>query len=183
MTRAAVLTGAIDTPTPTPITARTREAPPMSEKTTTTTTTIAATGPGAWLRSRLGRSSCRGLHAAVSVLLLVAATVLTPTIGLYAAVAQVPNLFAIVANGTGVTSEAGTEMFIAAWLAPSVFLCVLLMLGVLLLLRAMWRLRARLGAASRAALVDAFADDVAIEATAAPTDAAPTPRASRRRGK
>ncbi|MFD6952060.1 hypothetical protein A6A08_02530 [Nocardiopsis sp. TSRI0078] len=118
----------------------------------------AATPLGARLRARLGESGARSLLALVRAGLVVGSGLVGYVLAMFAAVTVVPNLFVMVAAGTGVGPTSSLEMQLAHWLAPSVFLIGLVFVLVLVAMRALWRAQLRLAERARRALLGEQAD-------------------------
>ncbi|NYH53019.1 hypothetical protein HNR06_002608 [Nocardiopsis arvandica] len=118
----------------------------------------AATPLGARLRARLGESGARSLVAFVRAGLVIGSGLAGYVLAMFAAVTVVPNLFVMVAAGTGVGPTSSLEMQLAHWLAPSVFLIGLVFVLVLVAMRALWRAQLRLAERTRRALLGGQAD-------------------------
>ncbi|KOX14016.1 hypothetical protein [Nocardiopsis sp. NRRL B-16309] len=113
----------------------------------------AATPSDARLRARLGESGSRSLLALVRGGLVAGSALASYVLAMFAAVTVVPNLFVMVAAGTGVGPTSPLEMQLAHWLAPSVFLIGLVFVLVLIGMRALWRAQLRLAERARHALL------------------------------
>ncbi|OLT27041.1 hypothetical protein BJF83_19510 [Nocardiopsis sp. CNR-923] len=118
----------------------------------------AATPLGVRLRARLGESGTRSVLALVRVGLVLGSGLVCYVLAMFAAVTVVPNLFVMVAAGTGVGPTSSLEMQLAHWLAPSVFLIGLVFVLVLVVMRALWRAQLRLAERARRALLGEQAD-------------------------
>lgn len=95
-------------------------------------------------RSLLGKAAPNSILLATKAATLVVLLVLDYLIVFFSAIQVVPLIMAFVMSGTGVTFDMPFETVLSAWIVPALFLVALFFALVLVTIRALWRLRARL---------------------------------------
>ncbi|WP_049576767.1 hypothetical protein [Nocardiopsis sp. SBT366] len=104
-------------------------------------------------RARLGEKGMQSLVVAARAGLIFSTCFAVYVLAMFIAVTVVPNVFLMVATGTGIGPAAPLEMQLAHWLAPSLFLIGLIFVLVLVVARWLWRAQRRLGEKARRALL------------------------------
>lgn len=118
----------------------------------------AAVSWGTRIRARLGPSGARSVLMAVRAGLMFVSASAGYVVAMFAAVTVVPNVFLMVAAGTGIGPASPLEMQLAHWLTPSLFLIGLIFVLVLMVVRWLWRVQRRLAAKARHSLLGQKAD-------------------------
>lgn len=88
---------------------------------------------------RFGRFGARTIHRIVTVVLLALVLFADYLIVLFTAVNVIPNIAALVQQGTGVTLEARLDAVLAGWLIPVLFIVAMVLVAEVFLLRQLWR--------------------------------------------
>lgn len=119
---------------------------------------VATSSLGARIRARLGQGGAHSLMLTTRIGLMVLSGLAGYVVAMFAAVTVVPNIFLMVATGTGVGPASPLETQLAHWLAPSLFLIGLAFVLVLVVVRWLWRAQRRLSEKARRALLGEEAD-------------------------
>ncbi|WP_017605621.1 hypothetical protein [Nocardiopsis alkaliphila] len=114
---------------------------------------VAGPALGARIRARLGPGGARSLMLATRIGSMVVSGLAGYVVAMFAAVTVVPNVFLMVATGTGIGPASPLETQLAHWLAPSLFLIGLIFVLVLVVVRWLWRAQRRLSEKVRRALL------------------------------
>lgn len=88
---------------------------------------------------KFGMFGARTLHRIVTVALLALVLFADYLIVLFTAVNVIPNIAALVQQGTGVTLEARLDTVLAGWLIPVLFIVAMVLVAEIFLLRQLWR--------------------------------------------
>lgn len=120
-----------------------RNKTPKTQNSSARDTGAAAVGKdftfGDRLYLKFGRFGTRVIHRAVAAVLLALVLFLDYLIVLFTAVNVVPNIAALVQQGTGVTMDLRLDAVIAGWLLPTVFIIAAVLIGEIFLMRRLWR--------------------------------------------
>ncbi|MFJ2662596.1 hypothetical protein [Arthrobacter koreensis] len=88
---------------------------------------------------KLGRFGTRMIHRAATVALLALVILADYLLVLFTAVNVLPNIAALVQQGTGVTMDMRIDAAIAGWLLPVLFIAAAVLVGEVFLMRRLWR--------------------------------------------
>jgi hypothetical protein len=118
-------------------------------------------------RGLRGKAAPIGIVLATKAFTLVALLAVYYVIAFFTAVRVVPMVMGFVKSGTGVTLDMPVETVLSVWIVPALFLVALVFVLVLVAMRAIWRLRARvIIAVSRWALGEETDEETGTAVTA-----------------
>lgn len=88
---------------------------------------------------KFGRPGAKLVHQLIAVLLGTAVLFFDYLLVMYTAVSVLPNIAALLQQGTGVTLEMRPDTVIAGWLVPLLFLTAVVLVAEVFLMRRLWR--------------------------------------------
>lgn len=126
---------------------------------------------------KLGPQGARAIKLSTALVLFALVMLLDYLIVLFTAVNVLPNIAALIQQGTGVTLEARLDMVIAGWLIPVLFIVAAVLVAEIFLMRRLWRLASFLSQAVGRSLFRMSTE--AEEALVQEADTSPTARPKR----
>lgn len=100
--------------------------------------------PGEWVLLKFGRTGAKLIHRLSAVALRAAVLFFDYLLVLFTAVSVLPNVGALVQQGTGVTVDLRMDAVLAGWLIPVVFIAAAILVGEVFLMGRVWRFASRL---------------------------------------
>lgn len=99
---------------------------------------------GEWVFLKFGRSGAKLIHRLSAVALRTAVLFFDYLLVLFTAVNVLPNVAALVQQGTGVSVDMRIDVVLAGWLIPVIFIAAAILVGEVFVMGRLWRFASRL---------------------------------------